>query len=75
MEENCREHARFAAPLIARGGRGRHLYHAAILVARRIQRRLRIGDDQRRLLALPDYPLSDIGISRGEISSAKDSAA
>lgn len=45
---------------------------AALMIARRIQRRAGIWKDQRRLQALPDYLLSDIGISRSEIASATE---
>ncbi len=45
---------------------------AASMVFRRMERRVRIWQDQRRLQALPDYLLDDIGISRGEIASATD---
>ncbi len=45
---------------------------AASMVFRRMERRVRIWQDQRRLQALPDYLLDDIGISRGEIPTATE---
>ena len=42
------------------------------LFARRVERRVRIWNDQRRLQTLPDYLLDDIGISRGEIPSVTE---
>ena len=43
---------------------------AAIVVARRIRRRLKIRADRKVLQAMPDYLLSDLGISRSQIDSA-----
>lgn len=43
---------------------------AAVVVVRRIRRKLKIRADRRLLEAIPDYLLSDIGISRSEICSA-----
>src|SRR5687767_14972439 len=45
---------------------------AAVLFARRVSRRLKIREDRRALQAMPDYLLSDIGISRGEIEGATE---
>jgi uncharacterized protein YjiS (DUF1127 family) len=43
---------------------------AAVVLARRVRRWLKIREDRQLLQALPDYLLSDIGISRAEIESA-----
>jgi uncharacterized protein YjiS (DUF1127 family) len=43
---------------------------AAVIFARRVGRWLKIREDRRALQAMPDYLLSDIGISRGEIEAA-----
>jgi len=46
------------------------LTFAAVVLTRRVRRWLKIREDRRLLQALPDYLLSDIGISRGEIEAA-----
>ena len=43
---------------------------AALVVARRIRRRMKIRADRRVLQDMPDYMLSDLGISRSEIGGA-----
>ncbi len=45
---------------------------AALMVARRVRRRVRIWEDRRKLQALPDHLLADIGISRSEIERVTD---
>lgn len=45
---------------------------AALVVARRIRRNLKVRADRRTLQAMPDHLLSDIGISRSEIDRATD---
>ncbi|MDQ3560910.1 MAG: DUF1127 domain-containing protein [Pseudomonadota bacterium] len=45
---------------------------AALMVARRFRRRVRIWEDRRKLQALPDHLLADIGISRSEIERVTD---
>jgi uncharacterized protein YjiS (DUF1127 family) len=48
------------------------LLFAAVVLSRRIRRRMKIRADRRRLQEMPDYLLTDIGISRNEIESATD---
>ena len=48
------------------------LTFAAVVLARRVRRWLKIREDRRLLQALPDHLLSDIGISRGEIEAATE---
>ena len=43
---------------------------AAMLMVRRANRWVRIRTDRRRLQAMPDYLLKDIGLSRTEIEDA-----
>lgn len=43
---------------------------AALVVTRRVRRHFRVRRDQRRLQAMPDYLLADLGISRGQIEAA-----
>ena len=44
----------------------------ATVVIRQLRRRLRVRNDRKRLQAMPDYLLADIGISRSEIGSATE---
>ena len=46
------------------------LTFAVVVMARRVGRWLKIREDRRLLQAMPDYLLSDIGVSRGEIEAA-----
>src|SRR5688500_10523799 len=48
------------------------LIFAALVVVRRISRRLKVRADRRALQTMPDYLLADIGISRSEIDSATE---
>jgi uncharacterized protein YjiS (DUF1127 family) len=41
-----------------------------LVVSRRIRRKLKVRADRKLLQAMPDYLLSDIGISRSQIDSA-----
>ena len=43
-----------------------------IILARRLRRRMRAWSDRRRLQALPDYLLADIGVARREIATATE---
>ena len=46
------------------------LFFAAMVMARRIRRHLKVRSDRRLLQSMPDYMLADIGISRGGIDRA-----
>ena len=46
------------------------LLFAAMMVARRIRRRLKVRSDRRLLQSLPDHMLADLGISRSGIARA-----
>jgi uncharacterized protein YjiS (DUF1127 family) len=48
------------------------LLFAALVVVRRIRRRLKVRADRKALHSMPDYLLTDIGISRSEIDSATE---
>ena len=48
------------------------IVHAAALFGGAIRRQLKTWSDQRRIQALPDYLLDDLGISRREIGSATE---
>ena len=49
---------------------GRSLLSIAAMVANHIRWRMKVRADRRQLQAFPDYLLSDIGITRGEIENA-----
>ena len=46
------------------------LVFAAMLIARRIRRNLRVRSDRRLLRSMPDYILADLGLSRSGIDRA-----
>lgn len=43
------------------------IFAAAVAVARFVHRRVTIWEDRRRLQALPDYLLADMGIGRSDV--------
>jgi uncharacterized protein YjiS (DUF1127 family) len=49
-----------------------HSANKAVDIARAIRRWMKIRRDRRLLQAMPDYLLSDIGLSRGEIDYATE---
>jgi uncharacterized protein YjiS (DUF1127 family) len=53
-----------------RSARPSRLRLFAVLIARRVMRRLKIRSDRTLLQAMPDYMLKDIGIDRSEIERA-----
>lgn len=46
------------------------LLFAAMVIARRIRRRMKVRSDRKLLQSMPDHMLADIGISRGGIDRA-----